>query len=122
MDEVRAGVPSPDVQLDQLVARHPECDDVLDARARIVSEIARWRDADQPLLAAERAQALGDPPVSRDPGEAEPDMRQMHEPQPGLAIAQNELCFTGRDLGVVAGLGALAAGSQRRDHLAVWRA
>src|SRR5712672_4825581 len=104
MDEVRAGVPSPDVQLDQLVARHPERDDVLDARARIVSEIARWRDADQPLLAAERAQALGDPPVSCDPREAEPDMRQMHEPQPWLAIAQNKICPAGRGLRVIAGL------------------
>jgi hypothetical protein len=43
--------------------------------------------------------------VARDPGEAEPDMRQMHDPQPRLAIAQDELCLTGRGLGVVAGLG-----------------
>jgi hypothetical protein len=76
MDEVRPGVPSGDVQFDQAVAQHPEGGDVRDARLRVVAEVARRRHADQPFLAAERAQALRDPPMPRDPGEAEPDMRQ----------------------------------------------
>src|SRR3984893_3082071 len=100
-------MPSPDVQFDQAIARHPEGGDILDARTRIIAKVARWRHADQPFLAAERAQALRNPAVARDPGEAEPDMRQMHDPQPRLAIAQGELCLTCRRLGVVAGLGAL---------------
>src|SRR5437588_11629236 len=80
VDEMRPGVPGRDVQLDEAVARHPEGDDILDAWARIVAEVARRRDADQPFLAAERTEALRDPPVPRDPAEAEPDMRQMHDP------------------------------------------
>jgi hypothetical protein len=82
-------------------------------------KVARWRHADQPFFAAERPQALRNPPMPCDPGEAEPDMRQMHDPQPRLAIAQDELCLAGRCLGVVSVLGALAARSQRRDDLAV---
>ena len=39
----------------------------------------------------------------------------------GLAIAQDELCLAGRGLRVIAGLRTLAACSQRRDDLAVWR-
>src|SRR6202040_3789364 len=112
-------MPSPDVQFDQAIARPPEGGDVLDARTRIITKIARWRRADQPFLAAERAQALRNPPVARDPGEAEPDMRQVHDPQPRLTIAQDELCLAGRGLGVIAGLGALAARPQRLDDLAI---
>src|SRR5437764_8733612 len=76
MDEMRPGMPGPDMQLDQPVARHPERDNVLEARACVVAEIARRRHADQPFLAAERAEALRDPPMPCDPGEAEPNMRQ----------------------------------------------
>jgi hypothetical protein len=72
VDEVRTGMPSRDVQLDQAIARHPEGSDVLDARARVVTKVARWRHADQPFFAAERPQALRDPPMPCDPGEAEP--------------------------------------------------
>src|SRR5438128_12659901 len=90
MDEVRPGVPSRDVQLDQAIARHAEGGDVLDSRPRVITKIARWRDADQPFFAAERPQALRDPAMPCDPGEAEPDMRQMHDPQPPLAIPQDE--------------------------------
>ena len=57
--------------------------------------------------------------MARDPGEAEPDMRQMHDPQPRLAIAQDELCLARRRLRVIAGLGTLAARPQWRDDLAV---
>ena len=114
-------MPSRDVQLDQAIARHPEGGDVLEARARVITKVARWRHADQPFLAAERAQALRNPAVPRDPGEAEPDMRQMHDPQPWLAIAQDELCLARRGLRVIAGLGALAARPQRRDDLAIRR-
>ncbi len=57
VDEVRSGVPSRDVQLDQAIARHAEGDDVLDPRARVIAEVARRRHADQPFLAAERAAA-----------------------------------------------------------------
>src|SRR6266550_1944876 len=121
MDEVRSGMPRRDVQLDQAVARYSEGYDVLDARARLVTKVAWRRYADQPFLAAERTQALGDPPVSCDPREAKPDMRQMHEPQPWLAIAQNEICLAGRGLRIIAGLRALAACSQGRNDLAVWR-
>jgi hypothetical protein len=92
VDEMRPRVPSRHVQLDQAISRHAEGGDVFDAWARVVAEIARWRHTDEPFFVAERAQALGDPPVARDPGEAEPDMRQMHDPQPRLAIAQDELC------------------------------
>jgi hypothetical protein len=46
--------------------------DVLDARLRVVGEIARRRHPDQPFLAAERAQALGDPAMPGDPGKAPP--------------------------------------------------
>src|SRR5438552_6172822 len=116
---MRPGMPGRDVQLDQAITRHPEGGDVLDARTRVIAEVAWWRHADQPFFAAERAQALRDPPMPCDPGEAEPDMRQMHDPQPRLAITQDELCLAGRDLRVVARLGALAARSQRRDDLAV---
>ena len=106
---MRPGVPGRDVQLDQAIAWHPEGGDILDARAGIIIKVARWRDADQPFFAAERAQALRNPPMARDPPEAESDMRQMHDPQPRLAIAQDELCLTGRGLGVVTGLDTLAA-------------
>jgi len=75
MDEMWAGVPGRDVQFDQAIARHQEGGDILDARARIIIQVARWRDADQPFFAAERAQSLRNPPVARDPGEAESDMR-----------------------------------------------
>src|SRR5438477_10600159 len=106
---MRPGVPGRHVQLDQAITPHPEGGDILDARAGILIKVARWRVADQPLFAAERAQALRNPTVARDPGEAKPDMRQMHDPQPRLAIAQDELRLTGRGLGVVARLGTLAA-------------
>jgi len=105
---MRPGVPGRDVQLDQVIAWQPEGGDILDARAGIIIKVARWCDADQPLFAAERAQALRNPTVARDPGEAKPDMRQMHDPQPRLAIVQDELCLTRRG-GVVAGLDTLAA-------------
>src|SRR5580700_3511280 len=106
---MRPGVPGRDVQLDQAIARHPEGGDILDARAGIVIKVAWWRDADQPFFAAERAQALRNPPMARDPPEGESDMRQMHDPQPRLSIAQDELCLTGRGLGIVTGLDTLAA-------------
>src|SRR5690242_20001716 len=67
VDEMRPGVPSRDVQLDQAVARDPERGDVLKAGPRVVIEVARWRHADQPFLVAQRAQALGDPAMPRDP-------------------------------------------------------
>jgi hypothetical protein len=69
VDEVWPGVPSRDVQLDQAIARHPEGRDVLDARPRAITKIARWRDADQPFFAGERAQALCNPPMPCDPGD-----------------------------------------------------
>ena len=47
-------------------------------------KVTRRRHANQPFFAAERAQALRDPPMPRDLGEAEPDMRQMHDPKPRL--------------------------------------
>ena len=56
MDEMRPRVPGRDVQFDQAIARHQEGGDILDARARIIIQVARWRDADQPFFAAERAQ------------------------------------------------------------------
>src|SRR5262250_453914 len=118
---MRPGMPGRDMQFDQAVARDPEGDDVLDRRPRVVAEVARWGHADQPFLAAERPQALRHATVPCDPGEAEPDMRQMHDPQPRLAIIQNELCLARRGLWVVAGCGALAAGAQRRDDLAIGR-
>src|SRR5271165_5378176 len=93
MDEVWPGMPGRNVQLDQAIARHPKRSDVVDARARVVAEVARRRHADEPFFAAERAQALGDAPVPRDPAETQPNMRQMHDPQPRLAIAQDKLCF-----------------------------
>jgi hypothetical protein len=74
MDEMRPRVPGRDVQLDQAIAGHPEGGDILDVRPRITIKVARWRGADRPFFAAERAQALRDPPVARDPPEAEPDM------------------------------------------------
>ena len=46
-------------------------------------------------------------------------MWQVHDPQPRLAIVQNELCLAERGLSVVAGLGALTTRSQRGDDLAV---
>src|SRR5271155_648094 len=101
------------------MARHPESGDVLDARPCVITKVARWRHADQPFLAAERAEALRDPSMPRYPGEAEPDMRQIHDPQPRLAIPQDELCFARRAFGVVVGPGTLAARSQRRDDLAI---
>src|ERR1700732_245775 len=106
---MRPGVPGRDVQLDQAIAWHPEGGDILEARARIIIQVARRRDADQPFFAAERAQALRNPAMAGDPSEAEADMRQMHDPQPRLAIAQDELCLTRRSFGVVAGLDTLAA-------------
>jgi hypothetical protein len=122
MDEMRPGMPGRDVQLDQAITRHSEGGDVLDARTRVIAEVAWWCHPDQPFFAAERAQALRNPPMSCDPGEPESDMWQMHDPQPRLAISQNELCLAERGLGVVASLDALAARPQRRDHLAVGRA
>src|SRR5437764_7726545 len=116
---MRPGVPGRDVQLDQAIARNPEGGDVLDARARVITEVARWRHPDQPFFAAERAQALRNPPMPCDPGESESDMWQVHDPQPRLAIVQNELCLAERGLSVVAGLGALTTRSQRGDDLAV---
>src|SRR5712691_1416690 len=118
---MRPGVPGRDVQLDHAIPGYPEGDDVIEARLRVVAKVARRRDADQPFLAAERAQAWRYPPVPRDPGEAEPDMRQMHDPQPRLAVAQDKPCLAGRHLRVVTGLGALAARTQRRDHLTIGR-
>ena len=47
VDEVRPGVPSRDVQLDQAIAGHPEGGDILDARAGIIIKVARWRDAER---------------------------------------------------------------------------
>jgi hypothetical protein len=120
MDEMRPRVPGRDVQLDQAIAGHSKGGDILDTRPRIIIKVARWRDADQPLFAAERAQALRDPPVARDPAEAESDMRQKHDPQPRLAIAQDELCLTGRGLGVVAGLGTLGPFLQAAVLLGSW--
>jgi hypothetical protein len=58
MDEMRHRVPGRDVQLDQAIAGHPEGGDILGARPRSIIKVARWRDADQPFFAAERAQAL----------------------------------------------------------------
>ena len=74
MDEVRPGVPGRNVQFDKPVARHPEGGYVLDAGTRVIAIVARWCHADQPFFAAERAQALCNPAVARDPGEAEPDV------------------------------------------------
>jgi len=54
VDEVRPGVPSRDVQLDQAIARHPEGGDGLDARPRVITKVAGWRHANQPFFAAER--------------------------------------------------------------------
>ena len=119
MDEVWPGVPRCDVQLDQPITRYPEGDNILDPRARVVAKVARWRHTDKPFLAAERPQTLRDPPVTRDPGEAEPDMWQVHDPQSRLAVAQDELWFARRCLRVIAALGALAAGSLRCDDMAV---
>ena len=65
VDEMRPGMPSRDVQFDQPITRHAEGSDVLDARPRIIIKIAGRRDADQPFLAAERAQALRDAPVAQ---------------------------------------------------------
>src|SRR6516164_2242425 len=118
---MRPRVPSRDVQLDQAIARHPERDDVIDTRARVIAKVAWWRDTNQPFFAGERAQALRDPPMTCDPGKAQSNMRQMHDPQPRLAITQDELRLTGRGLRVVTGLGTLTAGSQRRDDLAIGR-
>src|SRR5438105_4510877 len=104
MDEMRTGEPGRNMQLDQAIARQPEGDDVSNARPRLVAEVARRCDADQPFLAAERAQALRDPPMPGDPGKAQTDMRQMHDPQPRLAIAQNQLCLADGSLRIIAGL------------------
>jgi hypothetical protein len=46
MNEVRSGVPSRGVRLDDAITRYPEGDDILQARPRIVAEITRRRDAD----------------------------------------------------------------------------
>src|SRR5262249_17852517 len=119
VDEVGPGMPRCDMQLDQAVPGHPEGNDILNARPCVVAEIARWRHADQPFLAAERAQALRDPPMPTNPAEAEPDVWQMHDPQPRLAVAEDELRLACRRLGVVAGLRALATCLQWRDDLAV---
>ena len=54
VDEVRPGVPSRYLQLDQAVARHPEGDNVLYARSRIITKVAGRRHANQPFFAAER--------------------------------------------------------------------
>src|SRR5215472_15693987 len=120
VDEMRPRMPGRDMQLNQAIARHPEGYNVLNARTRAIAEIARWRHADQPFFGAERAQALRDPSVPRDPGEAETDMRQVHDPQPRLAIPQHELCLVCRRLGIVAALAALATRPQRRDDLPIW--
>jgi hypothetical protein len=80
-------VPGRDVQLDQAITRHPEGGDVLDARTRVIAEVSWWRHPDQPFFAAERAQALRNPPMPCDPGEPESDMWQMHDPEPRLAIS-----------------------------------
>ena len=45
----------------------------------------------------------------------------VHDPQPGLAIVQYELCLARRGFRIVAGLGALAAGLERPDDLAIGR-
>ena len=74
MHEMRPGMPGRDVQFDDAITRHPEGDDVLDARRRVVAKVPGRRDPDEPFLAAERAQALRDAPMPRDPAKAEPDM------------------------------------------------
>src|SRR5204862_239227 len=86
MHKMRPGMPGRDVQFDDAIARHPDGDDVLDARRRVIAKIPGRRDPDQPFLAAERAEALRDAPVPRDPAKAEPDMRQEEILEPGLAI------------------------------------
>src|ERR1700757_2520440 len=101
MDEVWPGVPARDVQLDQLIPRYPEGGDVLNPRPRVITEVAGWRDADQPFFAAKRSQALGDPPMPCNSGEAKPDVRQVHDPQPRLAIAPGEPCPAAPGLGTV---------------------
>jgi hypothetical protein len=55
MDKVRPGVPGRDVQFDQVITRHPKGGNVLNPRPRVITEVAGWRDADQPFFAAKRA-------------------------------------------------------------------
>src|SRR5690349_3029512 len=71
---MRPGMPGRDVQLDQAITRHSEGGDVLDARTRFIAEVAWWCHPNQPFFAAERAQALRNPPMSCDPGQAESDI------------------------------------------------
>src|SRR5437763_6335174 len=107
MHKMRPGMPGRDVQFDDAITRHPEGDDVLDARRRVIAKLARCcpggRDADQPFLTAERAQALRDAPMPRDPAKAEPDMRKVNNPQPGPAIVKHDLCLAARGLRIVPG-------------------
>ena len=62
----------------------------------VITEVTWWCHADEPFLSAERAQALRNQPVARNAREAEPDMREMHDPQPRLAIVQDALRFAHR--------------------------
>src|SRR4051794_6157332 len=95
MDEMRPGMPGRDMQFDDAVARHAERNNVFEGRTRVVMEFAfccpGGPPRDHPFLAAERAWALRPPPVPRDPREAKADMRQMHDPQPRLAVVQHQL-------------------------------
>ena len=79
------------MQFDQPVAGNAERHDVFDPRPRVVGKVARRRHADQPFPAAERAEALRHSPVTGDAAEAEPDIRQVHDPQSGRAVLQYEI-------------------------------
>src|SRR2546430_940434 len=83
---VRPGMPGRDVELDQAVARHAEADVVLERWPEAVGEVGGRRHADQPVLAAERAQALGDLAVARDALEGDADLGQAHDPDARLAV------------------------------------
>ena len=110
VDKVRPRMPGPDVQLDDAVAGDPKRDDVFKTRPRLIALIARWRHTDQPFLAAQRTEALRDPAMTRDPGEAEANMRQVHDPQSRRAVCQDEVRLARCGFRVVMGLGALPAG------------
>jgi hypothetical protein len=57
MDEVWAGVPSPDVKLDHAIARNSKCRNPVELRSGAVGKIVWWSDRDEPFLATPTAQA-----------------------------------------------------------------
>ena len=80
VQEMGAGMPSGNMKFDDAIAWDPKRGNSCKLWTGPVGEIIWRRYRDKPFLTLQRAQTLGDAPVSRHFGERKPISLEMHDP------------------------------------------